>query len=76
MNLTAHDLCLLSLQPVGRDGRGPLSGPLNLAEQSQPIRHLANGRQGWHCQGFSEAGSGTVAEVTTLPPLTNEQWLA
>lgn len=50
--------------------------PRNLAEQSWPIRHLANGRQGGAAKGFSEAGSGTVVEVASLPPLTNGQWLA
>lgn len=31
---------------------------------------------GQRSQGFSEAGSGTAAEVAALPLLRNKQWLA
>lgn len=46
------------LLPVGKEGRGSLRKPShprrprNLPEQSRPIRHLANGRQGMAAKAF------------------------
>lgn len=76
MDLSADRISILSLHSVGREDLAPASTPPQSRRTEPAYLPFGKRQAGQHSQRFSEAGSGTAAEVAALPPLTNEQWLA